>query len=453
MEADPGGLSLTLQLLILLALTMINAFFASAEMALVSLSKTKIKIMAEDDSDGDARAEKVLKLLSQPTTFLSTIQVAITFAGFLSSAFASYNLSDDLTALLARAEIYVNPQVAVVIVTVLLSYFTLVFGELFPKRIAMLYSEKIALAAITPIMAASVLFSPFVKLLSKSVSLLMKLFRKHDYATENEYYQEEILSLLEVGQEQGDIDESGKEMIHSIFEFDDALAYEIMTARPDVYMININVPVIEYVDELLEERYSRIPVYDKGSDDIIGVLYMKDFMIEARKAGFENVDIRPLLKKPYFVPESKKINELLSDLQLSKMQMAILIDEYGGFSGVVTIEDILEEIVGNIEDEYEDDEPKMEEIAPGTYVIDGLYYLEDLAEETGVRLESENHETIGGFVMDLMGEVPDEDTSIEREIPYENCVFRILSVRDRRIEKIALTVSEKETEAEDERIQ
>jgi len=449
METDPGGLSLTVQLLILLLLTMTNAFFASAEMALVSLSKTKMKILAEDDTDGDARAEKVLKLLEQPTTFLSTIQVAITFAGFLASAFASYNLSDDLVSLLARAEITVNPQVAVVLVTVLLSYFTLVFGELFPKRIAMIYSEKIALSTITLIVAASVLFSPFVKLLSKSVGLLMKLFRQQDYASENEYYQEEILSLLEVGQEQGDIDESGKEMIHSIFEFDDALAYEIMTARPDVYMININVPVTEYVDELLEERYARIPVYDKGSDDIIGVLYMKDFMIEARKVGFDNVDIRPLLKKPFFVPESKKINELLNELQLSKMQMAILIDEYGGFSGVVTIEDILEEIVGNIEDEYEDDEPKMEEIAPRTYVIDGLYYLEDLAEQTGIQLESENHETIGGFVMDLMGEVPDEDTSIEREIPYGNCVFRILSVRDRRIEKISLSFSEQEAEPDE----
>lgn len=452
MEPDPGGLSLTLQLLILLALTMANAFFASAEMALVSLNKTKMKIIAEDATDGDARAEKVLNLLSQPTTFLSTIQVAITFAGFLSSAFASYNMSDDLMSLLARAEIYINPQLAVVIVTLILSYFTLVFGELFPKRIAMLYAEKIALAIITPVMAASVLFSPFVKLLSSSVSLLMKLFRKRDYATENEYYQEEILSLLEVGQEQGDINESGKEMIHSIFEFDDALAYEIMTARPDVYMININVPVEDYVDELLEERYSRIPVYDKGSDDIIGVLYMKDFMIEARRSGFENVDIRPLLKKPYFVPESKKINELLNDLQLSKMQIAILIDEYGGFSGIVTIEDILEEIVGNIEDEYEDDEPKMVEVSPGNYLIDGLFYLEELAEETGVRLESENHETVGGFVMDLMGEVPDEETSIEREIPYKNCIFRILSVRDRRIEKVALTVLEKEPDSEDERV-
>lgn len=448
MDADPGGLSLTGQLLILLTLTITNAFFAAAEMALVSLSKTKIKILAEDSTDGDARAEKVLKLLEQPNTFLSTIQVAITFAGFLSSAFASYNLSDDFVLLMGMININCNPQVAVVAVTLILSYFTLVLGELLPKRIAMLYSEKIALFSVRPIMFVSKVFSPFVKLLSKSVSLLMKIFRQDNSEEENEYYQEEILSLLEVGQEQGAIDESGKEMIHSIFEFDDALAYEIMTARPDVYMVNINVPVAEFVDELLEERYGRIPVYDKGSDDIIGILYMKDFMIEARKVGFDNVEIRPLLKKPFFVPESKKINELLRELQLSKMQLAILIDEYGGFSGIVSVEDILEEIVGNIEDEYDDDEPKLEKISEGTFVVDGLYDLEDLSEEIGVKMESENHETVGGFVMDLMGEVPDENTSVEKTIAYKTCVFRILSVRDRRIEKVSLTIAEKNTSEE-----
>lgn len=443
MDTDPGGLSLAVQLLILLVLTLINAFFASAEMALVSLSKTKIRMIAEDSTDGDARAEKVLNLLEQPNTFLSTIQVAITLAGFLASAFASYNLSDDFVRLLSKMNITCNPQVAVVAITLILSYFTLVFGELFPKRLAMLYSEKIALSSVNTIVFVSKLFSPFVKLLSKSVSILMKVFRQEYSENENAYYQEEILSLLEVGQEQGAIDESGKEMIHSIFEFDDALAYEIMTARPDVYMLNINIPVSDFVDEMLEERYGRIPVYDKGSDDIIGVLYMKDFMIEARKVGFDNVDIRPLLKKPFFVPESKKINELLSDLQLSKMQMAVLIDEYGGFSGIVTIEDILEEIVGNIEDEYDDDEPKFEQIAEGAFIIDGLYDLEDLSDEIGVKMESENHETVGGFVMDLMGEVPDENTSIEKSIAYKNCTFRILSVKDRRIEKVSLTLSEK----------
>ena len=448
MEADPGGLSITAQMLILLLLILINAFFAAAEMALVSLNKTKIKIMAEDALDGDARAERVLLLLEEPTHFLSTVQVVVTLVGFMASAFASYNLSDVLVRQLARMQIYINPQLGVVIVTLILAYFTLVFGELFPKRLGMIYAEKVALFAITPIRTTASLFGPFVRLLSKSVGLLMKIFRQDERAGANEFYEEEILSLLEVGQEQGDIDASGKEMIHSIFEFDDALAYEIMTARPDVYMANVNTPISEYVDELLEERYTRVPVYDKDSDDIIGILYMKDFIIEARAVGFDNVDIRPMLKKPYFVPESKKINELLKEMQLSKIQIAILIDEYGGFSGVVTVEDILEEIVGNIEDEYEDDEPKIEEIAPGTYVLDGLYYLEDLERTTGLRLESENHETIGGFVMDLMGEVPDEDTSIEREVVFEACTFRILSVKDRRIEKILLTVAEAETEKE-----
>lgn len=449
MESDPGGLSLSVQLIILLFLTLINAFFASAEMALVSLNKTKIRILAEDTTDGDARAEKILRLLEQPTHFLSTIQVILTLVGFMASAFASYNLSDYIVALFARVGIELYPQFAVIIVTVVLAFFTLVFGELFPKRIAMIYAEKVALLTIGPLLFLSALFTPFVALLSLSVGGLMRLFRQDDRGAESEFYEEEILSLLEVGQEQGDIDESEKEMIYSIFEFDDALAYEIMTARPDVYMININTPLSEYIDELLEERYSRIPVYDKDSDDIIGVLYMKEFIIEARSVGFDNVDIRPLLKKPFFVPESKKINELLSELQLSKLQMAILIDEYGGFSGIVTIEDILEEIVGNIEDEHEDDEPKIEEVSPGVYELDGLYYLEDLEDVTGVRLVSENHETVGGYVMDRLGEVPDEETFVEREVDCADCTFRILSVKDRRIEKIRLTVREpEETEGE-----
>jgi len=452
MDPDPGGLSLTIQLLVLLLLTLINAFFAAAEMALVSLNKTKIKIMAEDAMDGDARAERVLLLLEEPTHFLSAVQVIMTLVGFMASAFASYNLSDVVVQLLARVQIYVNPQVGVIIITMLLAYFTLVFGELFPKRIGMIYAERIALFAITPIKRTAAIFGPFVHLLSKSVGLLMRVFKQSEDAGDDEFYEEEILSLLEVGQEKGDIDASGKEMIHSIFEFDDALAYEIMTARPDVYMVNVNLPISEYVDELLEERYSRIPVYDKDSDDIIGILYMKDFIIEARSVGFDNVDIRPLLKKPYFVPETKKINELLKELQFSKLHLAILIDEYGGFSGVVTVEDILEEIVGNIEDEYEDDEPKIEEIAPDTYVMDGLYYLEDLADEIGIKLESENHETVGGFVMNLMGEVPDEETSVEREVVYGPCTFRILSVKDRRIEKILLTIVKAESPPEEGQI-
>lgn len=194
MEADPGGLSITAQMLILLLLVLINAFFAAAEMALVSLNKTKIKIMAEDAMDGDARAERVLLLLEEPTHFLSTVQVVVTLVGFMASAFASYNLSDVLVRQLGRMQIYINPQLGVVIVTLILAYFTLVFGELFPKRLGMIYAERIALFAITPIRATASLFGPFVRLLSKSVGLLMKIFRQDEHAGENEFYEEDSLA-------------------------------------------------------------------------------------------------------------------------------------------------------------------------------------------------------------------------------------------------------------------
>lgn len=448
MDADPGRSPLIVQLLILLLLTFVNAFFAMSEMALVSSSKPKLKAIAEDTEDGDARAERVLLLLEDPNRFLSAIQVTITLAGFLSSAFASYNLSDRLVTALAGAGISLNPQLAVVIITALLSYVSLVLGELFPKKLALIDPEKTAMQCVGLVSFTKSLFRPFVWLLSVSVNGLTKLFKVQEGGNESEYMEEEIINLLETGQEQGEIDESGKEMINSIFDLDDAMAVEIMTPRTDVFMICIDDKPSDYIDEMLEERHARVPVYGEDQDDIRGVLYLKDYIIEARRVGFDNVELEPILKKPYFVPEGKKVNELLADLQQNKQQIALLIDEYGGFSGIVTIEDILEEIVGSIEEEYEDDAPKLEKQADGTYIVDGVYNLDDLSEELGIKFESENNDTVAGLFMDISGEVPDED-SVGEEITYENCVFKVLAVTDRRIEQLQITVNEpEETEEE-----
>lgn len=434
---DPS-MPLVAQLLFLAVLILINAFFASAEMAFVSLNKNRIKLLA---AEGNKKAIRLQRLVEEPNKFLSSIQVAITLAGFLSSASAATSMADDIGAFLGGYGIPYGVEVAVVLVTVVLSYFTLVFGELFPKRLALQNAEKVAMFAVGPILLVSKLASPFVKLLSFSVSCLLKLIGKDGIDQCDEYSEDEIKSLLDVGQESGQINETGREMINSIFEFDDKLAYEIMTPRTDVYMIDINDELSDYIDELLEERYSRVPVYNKDSDDIIGILYMKDFFLEARRVGFEHVDIKPLLQKPFFVPESKKINDLFSELQISKMHIAVLIDEYGGFSGIVTMEDIIEEIMGNIDDEYDDDEPKLEKLCETEYLVDGQYYLDDLSEELGLNLESENHETIGGFVIDLLGEIPDEDEKEERIVAYENCTFKVEAVKDRRIDKIRITVT------------
>lgn len=437
MDPDPS-MSVAVQLLFLAVLILINAFFASAEMAVVSVNKNKIKILAQD---GNKKAKLLLDLYEEPNKFLSTIQVAITLAGFLASATAATGMSGDIGSYFTRLGIPYGTQVAVVLVTFVLSYITLVLGELYPKRLALHHSEKIALFAVKPVLFISKISRPFVWLLSASLTFLLRLTGIKDGNIEEQYSEEEIKSLLEVGQETGLIKEIGKDMINSIFEFDDILAYEIMTPRTDVYMININDNLSDYVDELLETRHSRIPVYEKDTDNIIGILYIKDFTIEARKHGFENVNIKNLLRKPYLVPESKNIDNLFRELQQSKVHIAILIDEYGGFSGIVTIEDLIEEVMGNIDDEYDDYEAKMEKIDDNTYMIDGQFYIDDLNEELLLNLESEEHETIGGLIIELLGEIPDADETQERIVEIDRCTFKIESVKDRRIDKVKLYVT------------
>jgi len=441
MDPDPS-ISLAVQLLFLTLLILINAFFASAEMAIVSVNKNKIKILAQE---GNRKAKLLLKLYEEPNKFLSTIQVAITLAGFMASAVAATTMADDLAQYLTEYNIPYGTQIAITLVTLVLSYITLVFGELYPKRMALQYSERIAMFCVKPIIFISKITKPFVWLLSASVAFLLRITGVKATNIEEQYSEEEIRSLLEVGQETGLIKETGKEMITSIFEFDDKLAYEVMTPRTDVYMININDNLADYVDELLEERYARVPVYEKDSDNIIGILYMKDFMIEARKHGFENVDIRSLLRKPYLVPESKNIDELFRELQETKVHIAILIDEYGGVAGIATIEDLIEEVMGNIDDEYDDSESKIEKLDDYTYLIDGQYYIDDLNDELQLDLESEEHETIGGLIIDILGEIPDEDETEERIIELENCTFKIESVKDRRIDKVKLYIEPKQS--------
>ena len=228
-------------------------------------------------------------------------------------------------------------------------------------------------------------------------------------------------------------------MITGVFAFDDLLAYEVMTPRTDVFAIDINDPPEEYIDELMELRFSRIPVYEDDSDNIIGILYIKDYLIQARNSGFDHVELRKILRKPYFVPETKNIDSLFVELQKTKQHIAILIDEYGGFSGIVTMEDIIEEVMGDIDDEYDEDEPEIRQITADTWELDGSMDLDDIDEELGIDLESESSETIGGFLLDILGEIPDED-DLDQPIPFDNFVFTIKSVKDRRIEKVMLRI-------------
>lgn len=434
MDETPGTTNVISQLLFLLILTIANAFFAGAEMATVSVNKNKIKMLAEN---GNKNAQLLQELLKEPTKFLPTIQVAITLSGFLASASAATSFSAPLDILMTKLGIPYGETIAIIIVTVVLSFFTLVFGELVPKRIALQKAEAISLFTVKPVLFISRLTSPFIKLLSFSTGLVLQVLGMKAENLEENISKEEIKSMVEAGQANGVFNETEKEMINSIFEFDDILASEIMIPRTDVYSIDIDASISEYLDELLETKHSRIPVFEGDIDNIIGVLYIKDLILEARNKGFENVDIRSILRKPYLVPESKNIDTLFKEMQKSKKYIAILIDEYGGFSGIVTMEDLVEEVMGNIDDEYDDNEPKLEKIDNHIYLVDGLYPVDELIDILNIDIVSKNHNTISGYLIDTLGEIPD-NSYLDKEIKINNTIFKIKSIKENRIDKIEL---------------
>lgn len=434
MDETPGTTNVISQLLFLLILTIANAFFAGAEMATVSVNKNKIKMLAEN---GNKNAQLLQELLKEPTKFLSTIQVAITLSGFLASASAATSFSAPLDILMTKLGMPYGETIAIIIVTVVLSFFTLVFGELVPKRIALQKAEVISLFTVKPVLFISRLTSPFIKLLSFSTGLVLQVLGMKAENLEENISKEEIKSMVEAGQANGVFNETEKEMINSIFEFDDILASEIMIPRTDVYSIDIDASIGEYLDELLETKHSRIPVFEEDIDNIIGVLYIKDLILEARNKGFENVDIRSILRKPYLVPESKNIDTLFKEMQKSKKYIAILIDEYGGFSGIVTMEDLVEEVMGNIDDEYDDNEPKLEKIDNHIYLVDGLYPVDELIDILNIDIVSKNHNTISGYLIDTLGEIPD-NSYLDKEIKINNTIFKIKSIKENRIDKIEL---------------
>ena len=425
------------QLLLLISLTLVNAFFASAEMAAVSVNKNKIKILAENE--GNKKAELILKLLEEPTKFLSTIQVAITLSGFLASASAATSFSKPLGKLLTQLGITYpyNENISLVFVTIILSYFTLVFGELVPKRIALQKAEFISLFSVKIIFNISKITSPFIKLLSLSTNFVLNMLGMKAEKLEENISKEEIKSMIEAGQANGVFNETEKEMINSIFEFDDITVGEIMTARTDVYMVNIDVPVSEYIDDLLSKKYARVPVYQNTPDNIIGTLHMKDLILEARKNGFENIDVKSIIRKPYLIPESKKIDELFKEMQKNKKSMAVIIDEYGGFAGIVTMEDLVEEVMGEIEDEHDVSSPQIIKLDKVTYIINGLISLDELNEKFGTNIENDDCNTLSGYITSIFGVVPNK-TYEGREIETDKLIFKIEETKENRIEKVRL---------------
>lgn len=423
------------ELILILILTGVNAFFSAAEMAIVSVNKTKIRMLSED---GNKKAKLLERLMLEPSNFFATIQVGITLASFFSSASAATGVSTAIGNALSAYNIPYVHQVSLIGVTVILSYITLVFGELVPKRIALKKSEKTAMATVTVIYFVSIIAKPFIKILSVSTALILIITGNNQTGIEDRVSEEEIRAMLSEGEEYGTIKEEERDMIDNVFEFNDRMAKEIMTSRKDTSMINVNDPIDTYMEQILDLQYSRIPVYEGEIDNIIGILYLKDMLVEAKKVGFDNIRIRNILQEPKFFPETKRTNELFKDLKKTRTHMAILIDEYGGVSGIATMEDLIEEIMGEIEDEYDLDEPLIKKIDQTHYILRGVLTINEFNEKFNLNLSEGDYDTINGYMITWIGEIPEDNSEIK--IEKDEFILEALEIKDRRVEKIKLTI-------------
>ena len=421
------------QLIILAVLIFLNAFFAASEIAFISLNDTKIEKQAKD---GNKKAKQIEKMLKTPSKFLATIQIGITLAGFLSSAFASDTFAEKLAPILFQCMPFLSlgvwKSISIIIITIILSFFTLVFGELVPKRLAMKNYEKIAFGTIGIIRAISIITSPFVKFLTLVTNSISKLFGVGENEEES-VTEEEIKMMIDQGKEKGVIEEGEKELINNVFEFNDITASEIMKHRKDIFAVDINISNDELMEELSKEeyRYSRIPVYDETIDEIKGILYIKDVL---KNIGKKNFKVKNVVKDAYFVSQTRLINEVFKELQKNKMQIAIIIDEYGGTAGLITMEDILEELVGDIYDEYDKEEKEFEKIDENTYIIVGSMPIYDVNKLLNANIPEGDYDTLSGFLQEKLGRIPEEEEN--PIIETKEVTYKIEKYEDKRILKV-----------------
>ena len=448
---DPDPANLIVKLLVLFALILVNAFFAMSEIAIITLNDMKVQKMAEE---GDKKAKKILKLTENPSYFLSTIQIAITLAGFLTSAAAAENFSDPLANTMAGwFSLAQVPEwldtLSLVIVTVVISFFSLVLGELVPKRIAMQKYEKISFAIVGLLSFFKALFTPLVRILSFSTNIIVRLFGLDPNANEDQVTEEEIRMLVDAGEEKGVIEESQKEMINNIFEFDDIVAADVMTHRTDVNAVEITDSLTDILPLAIENGHSRIPVYEEDLDDIKGILYVKDLLKYVGKPLPKSFKLANILRPAYFFPESKRCGDLFSEMNEQRIQMAFICDEYGGIAGIVTIEDLLESIVGNMQDEYDNEEEEIEQVNETTFNLDGATDIEEIEEILNIEIPDGEYDTIAGFIMSELGRIPGEDE--HPVIEFAGYTFTVEEVDERRIERvIAERLPETEQETEEE---
>ncbi|MFA7672816.1 MAG: hemolysin family protein [Clostridia bacterium] len=423
------------QLLLQIVLIGINGFFAATEIAVLSLNANKLKRQAEQ---GDKHAGRLLKIVNEPSGFLSSIQVGITFAGFLASAFAADNFSDrivtwlidDLKVTGISAET-IN-TFSVIIITMILSYFTLVFGELVPKRIAMQKTYNTAKNNTKLMHGFSIVMKPIIWFLTVSTNGVLRLLKLKTKAEEEEVTEDEIKFMIDVGEEKGTINAMEKKMIDNIFEFNNTYAKDIMTHRVDLVMINLEDDNDEIIHTIEDSSYSRIPVYDDDIDNIVGILNVKDYLLKLRKTAV--VDVNDIMRPAYFVPETILCDALFRDMQASNSAMAVVVDEFGALSGVVTMEDLLESIVGEIYDEYDiSEEQEITKLENNLWRVAGSTEIEMLEEKLDITLpEDAEYDTLGGLVFSHLNTIPKDGSKLTIDVFGLN--IHVDEIKDHRVE-------------------
>jgi putative hemolysin len=377
-------------------------------------------------------------MTENPSSFLATIQIGISIIALFSGAFAAQSFGGELADLIMKMNLPFSrafvEKVSVLVITLLLSYFNLVFAELVPKKLAMRKAEPIALAMVMPIHTLSVLTRPMVKLLSASTNLVTKMFGVDDDQTEGDVTEEEIRLMVDAGGDTGAIDENEMEMINNVFEFDDKTAEDICTHRMDIVAFPVDAGKEAILSVLEAEKFTRYPVYEDTIDNIIGILHIKDVMKYIIHNNLHEVDLREILRKPHFVPFSVKSDELFEYMQKNMQHVAIVLDEYGGTLGIVTMEDLIEEVMGNIWDEYDEEEKDIVAIDENTYNVSGAAELSDVGQFFDVMLPTDDYITLGGFIISQLGRIPNEDE--KPEIEFNGLVFKVKSVEDKRIDEV-----------------
>jgi len=434
--------------LLQLVLILLNAFFAAAETAAVSLNENRIRKQAEE---GDALARQMLVMLDAPTRFLSTIQVCITLSGFLASAFAAESFAYRLAGALGRAGwTFLSPAAlrtaCVVLITLTLSYFMIVLGELVPKRIALQNPEKVARFSCRAIGVLSKVFAPMVWLLTVSTNGFLRLCGIHPDEASGEVTEEEIRMMVDIGGESGAIEQDERAMIENIFEFNNTTASDVMVHRMDVVALHVDDSEEEILKTIRQSGLSRFPVYEEDIDDIIGILNTRVFLLNAHSAHPK--PLRQLLRKPYLVPQTIPADTLFRNMQTQKVHLAVVVDEYGGMSGIVTMEDLLEEIVGNIYDEFDPSEDvEIEQLSENLWRVKGTMQLDALAEELAVPLpRDEEYDTLSGMVFSRFASIPEDGAKLE--ITANGLRVRVERICDHRVETALVSKMEPEREAE-----